>query len=513
MTEHLDVVIVGAGISGISAAWHLQDRCPTKSYAILESRANLGGTWDLFKYPGIRSDSDMYTLGFRFKPWTDKKAIADGASIMSYIKEAAAESGIDKHIRYHHKVVSADWSDAESKWVLRIDRDGEQIEITCSFLCACSGYYNYDEGYSPTFPGAGDFGGTIVHPQHWPEDLDYAGKRIVVIGSGATAVTLIPALANSGAEHVTMLQRSPSYIGSLPGVDPFAVRTQKWLPPKLAYVAIRWKSLLFQSAFYRMCRQFPKFMRKQLMTMAKHRLPEGYDVEKHFGPSYSPWDQRLCLAPDGDLFRTIRHGKADVVTDTIDRFTKTGIKLSSGDELPADIIVTATGLNVQFFGGATILRNGVPVGLADLMAYKGMMLTGLPNVAFTFGYTNASWTLKADLTSEFICRLLDYMDANGYDTVVPQYPDDSVEPRPFVDFTPGYVLRAVDTLPRTGSKVPWRLKQNYLLDLRLIRHGKVGDSALQFSRHDAADERSREEETSDERSREEETSDVSAATA
>src|ERR1700737_4740300 len=396
MTEFVDVVIVGAGISGISAAWHLQDRCPNKSYLVLERRENLGGTWDLFKYPGIRSDSDMFTLGFRFKPWTSEKAIADGPSIMSYLKETVAESGIDKHIRTGQKVIAADWWDAENRWTVRVERDGEEVEIKASFLVACSGYYNYDEGHTPEFAGAEDFGGTIIHPQHWPEELDSADKQVVVIGSGATAVTLIPALANSGAGHVTMLQRSPTYIGTLPDVDPFNVRMNKTLPAKPAYVVNRWKSILFQFAQYRMSRRFPNFMRKTLMTMAQRRLPEGYDVEKHFGPRYKPWDERLCLAPNGDLFRTIRDGRADVVTDTIDRFTKTGIKLTSGvgappacgGELEADIIITATGLNLRLFGGAAILRNGVPVDLTESMTYKSMMLSGLPNMAFTIGYTN-----------------------------------------------------------------------------------------------------------------------------
>ena len=486
MTEHLDVVIVGAGISGISAAWHLQDRCPTKSYAILESRDDLGGTWDLFKYPGIRSDSDMFTLGFRFRPWNSAKSIADGPSIKAYLKETVTESGIDKHIRYRHRVVAADWSGAENRWNLTVDSDRGQSKITCSFLFACSGYYNYDEGYTPEFPGSEDFEGTIIHPQHWPEDLDYTGKNIVVIGSGATAVTLIPALANSGAGHVTMLQRSPTYIGSLPDVDSFAVRMNKTLPAKPAYVLSRWRAILFQLTQYQISRRFPNFMRKTLMTMAQRRLPAGYDVEKHFGPRYKPWDERLCLAPNGDLFRTIRHGQADVVTDTIDRFTKTGIRLNSGEELTADIIITATGLNLQLFGGAAILRNGVPIELNETMAYKGMMLTGLPNMAFTIGYTNASWTLKADLVSEFVCRVLNHMDRNGFDTVVPDHPGDTVDERPLMDFTPGYVLRALDYLPKQGSRTPWRLKQNYLLDLRLIRRGKVDDEALQFSKHRAA---------------------------
>ncbi len=486
MTEHLDVVIVGAGISGISAAWHLQDRCPTKSYAILERRDDLGGTWDLFKYPGIRSDSDMFTLGFRFRPWTSATAIADGSAIKDYLKKTVAESGIDKHIRYRQRVAAAEWSDADNQWTVTVERDGEQEILTSSFVFACSGYYNYDEGYSPEFRGSADFEGTIIHPQHWPEDLDYAGKRVVVIGSGATAVTLIPALANSGAGHVTMLQRSPTYVGSLPNPDPFAARVNTALPTKPAFAFNRWKAILFQMAQYQLSRRFPQYMRKTLMTMAKRRLPEGYDVERHFGPSYKPWDERLCLAPNGDLFRTIRKGQADVVTDTIDRFTKAGIRLTSGEELEADIIVTATGLNLQLFGGAAIRRNGQPVNLHDTMAYKGMMLTGLPNMAFTIGYTNASWTLKADLVSEFFCRVLNHMDSKGFDKVVPGQPSDDIEERPLMDFTPGYVLRALDYLPKAGSRTPWRLKQNYLLDINLIRRGKVGDEALQFSKHRAA---------------------------
>jgi monooxygenase len=484
MSEHLDVVIVGAGISGISAAWHLQQRCPAKSYAILERRADLGGTWDLFKYPGLRSDSDMFTLGFRFKPWRSAQSIADGDSIKAYIKEAAAENGIDGHIRYRQNVVAADWSDADDCWRLTVDSGGAQTEITCSFLFACSGYYNYEQPYAPTFAGAEDFAGPIVHPQHWPDDLDYAGKKIVVIGSGATAVTLIPALVDSGSGHVTMLQRSPTYIGTLPEVDPVAKRANRLLPARVAHVVNRWNAIVFQAAQYQLSRRFPKFMRKTLMTLARRQLPAGYDVDTHFGPHYNPWDQRLCLAPNGDLFRTIRHGDADVVTDTIEKFTETGIKLASGAELPADIIVTATGLNLQLFGGAEPRRNGVPVSFNQAMGYKGLMLTGLPNMAFTIGYTNASWTLKADLVSEFVCRLLNHMDSHGYDTVEAQHPGDSVDERPFMDFTPGYVLRALDYLPKAGSRIPWRLKQNYLQDLQLIRRGKVDDEALSFSRAD-----------------------------
>jgi monooxygenase len=473
---------VGAGISGVSAAWHLQDRCPTKSYTILERRDDLGGTWDLFKYPGIRSDSDMFTLGFRFKPWLSAKSIADGASIKSYIREAAVENGIDRHIRYGHRVLAADWSDADNRWTVSVENDGQRREITCSFLFACTGYYNYDEGFSPVFPGAEDFAGTVVHPQHWPEDLEYEGKRVVVIGSGATAITLIPALVNSGAGHVTMLQRSPTYIGSLPGVDPFAVRANRLLPDRLAHVANRWKAIAFSTFQYQLARKAPAYMRKTLMTMAKRRLPAGYDVEKHFGPSYNVWDQRLCLAPDGDFFRTIRHGKADVVTDTIDRFTKSGIKLTSGEELQADIIITATGLNMQLIGGVEPTRNGVPMELTSLMTYKGLMFSGVPNFAITFGYTNASWTLKADLVSEFVCRLLNYMDSEGFDFVEPQHPGDTVDELPFMDFSPGYFQRSIDLLPKSGSRAPWRLKQNYLFDMRTIRRGKVNDESLRFAK-------------------------------
>lgn len=486
MSEHLDVVIVGAGISGISTAWHLQDRCPTKSYVILERRENIGGTWDLFKYPGIRSDSDMFTLGFRFKPWTSAKSIADGQSIWNYINEAAEENGISRHIRVNHRVLSADWSDADNRWTLTIDKGGEQIEMTCSFLSVCSGYYNYDEGYSPEFPGAADFKGQIIHPQHWPEDLDYAGKKIVVIGSGATAVTLIPSLVAGGAGHVTMLQRSPTYIGALPLEDPFARRANKYLPKNLAHFVNRWKQIGYSTGQYQIARKFPGVFKKALRQMATRRLPEGFDYDKHFSPRYNPWDERVCLAPNGDLFKTIRSGKADVVTDTIETFTETGIKLTSGEELSADIIITATGLNMQLFGGATVTRNGEAVDLTKSMTYKGLMLSGVPNMAITFGYTNASWTLKADLVSEFICRLLNFMDANGFDKVEPEHPGDAVDELPFMDFTPGYFRRAMDSLPKSGSEAPWKLKQNYFFDMRTIRYGKVDEESLHFTKHRAA---------------------------
>jgi monooxygenase len=482
MTEHLDVVIVGAGISGVSAAWHLQDRCPTKSYAILEKRDAMGGTWDLFRYPGIRSDSDMYTLGFRFRPWTERQAIADGKPILEYVKSTAEMYGIDKHIRLNQKVISADWSNAENRWTLHVESNGTTTALSCSFLFLCSGYYNYEQGYAPKFAGEEDFTGPIIHPQLWPEDLDYADKNIVVIGSGATAVTLVPALANSGAKRVTMLQRSPSYIISQPERDKIAERLNRWLPDKVAYTATRWKNVVLQVALYQACRKWPHRMRNVLLRFAQRQLPEGYEVEKHFGPHYNPWDQRLCLVPNGDLFRAIRHDQVDVVTDTIERFTPSGIRLTSGRELPADIIITATGLNLQLFGGATVTVDGQPVDLTKTMAYKGMMLSGLPNMAYTVGYTNASWTLKADLVSEFVCRLLNYMDANGFDTVEVEHPGSDVDERPFMEFTPGYVLRSLDELPKQGSRTPWRLNQNYLRDIWLIRRGKVDGEGLRFAK-------------------------------
>jgi monooxygenase len=484
MTEHLDVVIVGAGIAGVSAAWHLQERCPSKSYAVLEKRATVGGTWDLFRYPGIRSDSDMHTLGFRFQPWTNDQSIADGNLILDYVKSTATTYGIDKHIRFDQQVTGADWSSTERRWTVRVRTGGAEHTISCSFLFLCTGYYNYEQGYAPEFAGADNFKGPIIHPQHWPEDLDYAGKNVVVIGSGATAVTLIPALSDSGAKHVVMLQRSPTYIVSQPDHD-FLVRRLTWLPAEKSYAVIRWRNVALQSSLYRLCQRYPKLMRKVLTRLVKGQLPRGYDVEKHFGPSYNPWDQRLCVVPNGNLFRTIRDGKTEVVTDTIERFTATGVELTSGRELPADIIITATGLNLQLFGGAAVTFDGQPVDFPTKMAYKGMMLSGLPNVVYTVGYTNASWTLKADLVSEFVCRLLNYMDANGFDTVVPEHPGSAVDERPFMEFSPGYVARAIDELPKQGSRTPWRLNQSYVRDVRLIRRGKVADEGLRFAKQPA----------------------------
>ena len=480
-SEHVDVLIVGAGISGIGAAYHLQERCPGKSYAILEARADLGGTWDLFRYPGIRSDSDMHTLGFRFRPWTDAQAIADGPSILDYIRRTAQDEGIEDSIRFNHRVVSAAWSSEEALWRVEAERadSGEAVSLTCDFIAMCSGYYRYDEGYLPEFEGIDEFGGELIHPQHWPEGLDYEGKRIVVIGSGATAVTLVPALAEKAA-HVTMLQRSPTYIVSLPGEDGIANLLRRFLPAKAAYTIVRWKNVLLQMASYQLSRRRPEFMRRLLRKGVENALPPGYDVDKHFNPTYRPWDQRLCLVPDGDLFEAISSGSAEVLTDRIERFTKTGLKLDSGEELEADVIVTATGLNVQFLGGIELTVDGEPVDLAGEMTYKGMMLSDVPNLAFTLGYSNASWTLKVDLTSEYMCRLINHMDEHGYRQCVPRA-GDSVQPEPIIGLNSGYVLRALDRLPKQGSEEPWKLRQNYAIDLHALRHGPLVDGAMQFS--------------------------------
>jgi cation diffusion facilitator CzcD-associated flavoprotein CzcO len=480
--EHVDVLIVGAGISGVGAGYHLQDRCPGKSYAILESRADLGGTWDLFRYPGIRSDSDMHTLGFRFKPWTEAKAIADGPSIHEYIRRTAREEGIEPHIRFNHRVVSAAWSTADARWSVEAVRtdSGETVELTCDFIAMCSGYYRYDEGYRPDFEGIDDFEGELIHPQHWPEDLDYEGKRIVVIGSGATAVTLVPALAEK-ARKVTMLQRSPTYVISLPGEDRIANGLRRVLPAKAAYALARWKNVLLQMASYQLSRRRPNTMRRLVRKGVEKALPPGYDVDRHFEPTYNPWDQRLCLVPDGDLFEAISSGRAEIVTDTIERFTKTGLRLASGDELEADVIVTATGLNLQFLGGVELTVDGQEPDISAAMTYKGMMLSDVPNLAFTLGYSNASWTLKVDLTSEYMCRLINHMDEHGYRQCVPRATDPSVTIEPLIGLNSNYILRSLDHLPKQGSKEPWKLRQNYAIDLRALRHGPVVDGAMQFS--------------------------------
>ena len=481
MTEHVDVLIVGAGISGIGAGYHLQRDCPGKTYAILEGRAAIGGTWDLFRYPGIRSDSDMHTLGYSFRPWTQAKAIADGPSIREYVTKTAERYGIDRHIRFGHKVISAAWSSADACWTVEAETGGEAVRFTCGFLFMCSGYYNYDAGYTPSFPGIEAFGGRVIHPQHWPADLDYAGKQVVVIGSGATAVTLVPELAKSAA-HVTMLQRSPTYVVSRPEEDALANRMRAFLPAKLAYGLTRWKNVLFGMYFFNMCRTKPAQAKKLILDGVQEQLGPDYDIATHFTPSYNPWDQRLCLVPNGDLFGALKAGTATVVTDHIETFTTRGIKLRSGRELPADVVVSATGLNLVVLGGLKISIDGQPVDLAGKLTYKGMMYQDVPNLAYSFGYTNASWTLKADLTCAYVCRMLNRMDKLGAQQMTPRLNDASVTPEPWVDFSSGYFQRSADIMPKQGSKTPWKLHQNYARDILALRYGKVEDGALTFTK-------------------------------
>jgi cation diffusion facilitator CzcD-associated flavoprotein CzcO len=474
--HHVDVLIVGAGLSGIAAGYHLQASCPGKTYAILESRESIGGTWDLFRYPGIRSDSDMFTLGYGFRPWKAAKAIADGPSILEYVKDTAREYGIDRHIRFGHKVVRAEWSSAEQRWTVeaQLTDTGETVELTAGFLFACTGYYRYDEGYTPELPGTERFHGPIVHPQHWPEDLDYAGKRVVVIGSGATAVTLVPAMAGEAA-HVTMLQRSPSYIVSLPNEDPVAKLAQRVLPERLAHSLLRWKNVLLMMANFQLSKRAPGLMRKLLRAGVKRALPAGYDVDTHFNPSYDPWDQRLCLVPDGDLFEAISAGGASVVTDRIRTFTETGIELESGRHLEADVIITATGLNLLALGGMDLRVDGEDVDFGQTLTYRGMMFGGVPNMAMTVGYTNASWTLKADLICQYVTRVLNHMDARGYTQATPRPPADAGETEPFLNLTSGYVLRSLDRFPRQAATAPWRVHHNYVRDIALIRRGDLAE--------------------------------------
>jgi cation diffusion facilitator CzcD-associated flavoprotein CzcO len=480
-TEHTDVLIVGAGLSGIGAAHHLQARFPARSYLILEAREAIGGTWDLFRYPGVRSDSDMYTLGYRFRPWPERKAIADGPSILRYIKDTAAAAGIDRHIRFGHQVVSASWSGSQARWTVEATTgDGQPARFSCGFLFVCSGYYRYDQGYAPRFAGAERFTGQIVHPQHWPDGLDYAGKRVVVIGSGATAVTLVPALTGRAA-HVTMLQRSPSYILSVPSSDEVANRLRRLLGSRASYPVTRWKNVALTTLLFQLSRRRPELVKKLLRSGLSRQLPAGYDVGAHFTPRYQPWDQRLCLVPDGDLFKAISAGTASVVTDAIEEFTRTGIRLASGTHLDADIVVTATGLNLRLFGGMTLSVDGQRVEPARAFAYKGMMLSGVPNFAFTVGYTNASWTLKADLVSEYLCRLLGHMEAGGHRQCVPVLADPAMPQRPLLDLTSGYVQRSLGELPRSGARRPWRLGMSYAHDLVALRYGRIADGVMRFS--------------------------------
>jgi cyclohexanone monooxygenase len=480
--EPLDVLIVGAGLSGIGAAWYLQRHCPDKRYAILEARGAIGGTWDLFRYPGVRSDSDMYTLGYAFQPWTAGKAIADGPSIRRYIRNTARENGIDVHIRFGHKVVAAAWSSADACWTVQAEHDGAPVTIRTRFLTMCSGYYSYDEAHRPAFEGEDRYLGRIVQPQFWPQDLDYRSKQVVVVGSGATAVTLVPAMAVEAA-HVTMLQRSPTYVVSRPSEYRFAQRYRRWLPEKAAYWATRWRVIVESMLLYRVARSKPELAKRQIVAMARHQLGGDFDVDTHFTPSYKPWDQRVCVVPDGDMFKAIRKGQASVVTDHIERFTETGILLKSGKELAADVVVLATGLKIKLLGGVEVSVDGAPFHASEAMSYKGMMLSGLPNCVMTFGYTNASWTLKADLTAAYVCRLLRYMDRKRVAIAVPRR-EAGVEPEPFLSFTSGYVQRAQGQLPQQGSRRPWQVYQNYLQDMLTIRYGRIADGVMHFAAAD-----------------------------
>jgi cation diffusion facilitator CzcD-associated flavoprotein CzcO len=479
--DHVDLLIVGAGLSGIGAGHQFHANFPRKTYAILEARDELGGTWSLFTYPGVRADSDMHTLGYRFRPWTEGKAIADGPAILDYVRDTARAGGVDANIRFRQRVVRASWSSADARWTVEAEHvdTGEVTQLTCNFLFMCSGYYRYDEGYLPVFKGRERFSGPVVHPQHWPVDLDYTGKRVVVIGSGATAVTLLPAMAPT-AEHVTMLQRSPTYIVALPGTDRMAEWLNSRVPAKVAYSIVRWKNVARIMLSYQLSRRWPDVMKSIIRKAAAKQLPPDFDVDKHLSPTYNPWDQRMCVVPDGDLFRVIRDGRASIVTDRIETFTETGLLLESGASLDADVIVSATGLNMLAFGGVELSVDGRAVELPKTMTYKGIMLSDVPNFAFAVGYTNASWTLKVDLTYSYLWRLLRHMDAHGQTWCVPRRHDDSVTEGPFMDFSPGYVLRSIDSFPRAGSKAPWRLRQNYLFDLSVLSRSAVVDGTMEF---------------------------------
>ncbi|MFT5693101.1 MAG: monooxygenase [Oceanicoccus sp.] len=481
---HFDVIIVGAGLSGIGAAYHLQDKCPDKTYAILEGRKSIGGTWDLFRYPGIRSDSDMHTLGYSFKPWLDAKAIADGPSIRKYVIETADENAITEHINFNQFVKDASWSTEDALWTVTtaVGSDGETAQFTCNLLYMNSGYYNYDEGFTPDFKGISDFKGTTVHPQFWPEDLDYTGKRIVVIGSGATAMTLVPAMADKTAS-ITMLQRSPTYVVSRPAQDKIANTLRKILPEKIAYALTRFKNVQMGRIMYERTRKQPAKVKKFIIDLVREQLGPDYDVDTHFTPSYNPWDQRLCLVPDSDLFNAIKSGKANVVTETIDCFTEDGIRLSTGELLEADIIVTATGLNMKLLGGATFSIDGKPINFPETISYKGMMYSDVPNLIQTFGYINASWTLRADINAEFVCRMIKRMDELGLRQCTPRLRDEdkNMKTKPWVDdFTAGYMQRMMHLFPKQGEIDPWRNTQNYSLDKKTIRKAPLEDGTLLF---------------------------------
>ncbi|MBL4682429.1 MAG: NAD(P)/FAD-dependent oxidoreductase [Pseudomonadales bacterium] len=481
--DHVDVIIVGAGLSGIGAAYQLQKSCPNKSYAILEGRETIGGTWDLFRYPGIRSDSDMHTLGYSFKPWLDEKSIADGPSILNYVNETAKENGIENKIRFNQMVRQASWSSDDAKWTLMIDEKGKKTSISCNFLYLCSGYYDYKEGYTPDFPGIDQYQGSVIHPQFWPDSLEYKNKHIVVIGSGATAMTLVPAMAAESAS-ITMLQRSPTYVVSAPDKDIIANTLRKFLPTKLAYAITRFKNISMQGLVYKRSRTKPEKVKKMLLDRVRTELGAEYDVDTHFTPSYNPWDQRMCLVPNSDLFEAIRSGKASVVTDEISQFTETGIELKSGDKLDADIVITATGLNLKVLGGIEFTVDDKDIQIPDTLSYKGMMYSDIPNMVQTFGYINASWTLRADINSEYVCRLLNRMDELGLKQCTPRLRDEDkqMETLPWIDdFTPGYMQRKMHLFPRQGKNDPWRNTQNYTQDKKMIRKGALEDGVMAFT--------------------------------
>ena len=479
----VDVVVVGAGLSGIAAGHYLRTLCPTLSYTILEGRQAIGGTWDLFRYPGVRSDSDMFTLGYSFRPWPGDSTFASGPTIRDYVVETAREEGIARHIRFGNRVTSADWDSSTARWTLGVTTDGgDDLRITCRFVFFCSGYYDYEQGHAPDWPGRESFAGRIVHPQHWPEGVDWAGRRVVVIGSGATAVTLVPELAATAA-HVTMLQRSPSYIVALPAHDRVGAAMRRLLPRGLAYRLVRWKNIALAAAFYQYCHRWPQRARKLLRKVAHHFLGRDYDVDRHLSPTYNPWEQRLCIAPDADIFMAIRSGKAAIVTDTIDRFTPGGIRLASGQELPADIVVTATGLKLKLVGGVRIGIDGRQVDGSASLVYRGTMFSGIPNLAIATGYTNASWTLKCELTARYVCRLLNHMQAKGLDSCMPVADAAAfASTQPFLNLSSGYIQRASGELPRQGARTPWRMHQNYLLDLLSLKYSSLGDGVLKFGK-------------------------------
>ncbi|MFN0025500.1 MAG: flavin-containing monooxygenase [Parvularculaceae bacterium] len=490
--QHFNVIIVGAGLSGIGAAHHLQKFCPGKTFAILEAREAIGGTWDLFRYPGIRSDSDMFTLGYGFRPWREAKVIADGPSIKSYVNATAKEYGIDRHIRFSTRVEAIAFDSRTARWTVAAKTPQGETKLTCNFLWMCSGYYRYAEGYTPDFPGADKFRGAVIHPQKWPENLDYAGKEVVVIGSGATAVTLIPSMTDK-AKHITMLQRSPSWFFSLPQSSAIADSLSKIFPRSVAFRLVRWHRIVFQQIMYKLMRARPEKAGEHLLSLVREQLPAGYDVEKHFRPRYNPWDQRLCVVPDGDFFKAISSGKASVETDEIAAFTEGGIALKSGKTLPADIIITATGLTLEAMGGAKASVDGRAIALGDTFAYRGFACSGVPNLAFVFGYTNSSWTLRADLISQYVCRLINHMDKTGADIAMPVNDDPSLKREPFLPLTSGYIQRAAERLPKQGDRDPWRNPQSYFRDILVLRHGKIDDGVMRFSKADAPARASQEE--------------------